>query len=251
MVTPVVNLTALALLLAFTGPVRAGMGDWLDKLRDAVPAGPAQSDSAASLTQSEMARGLKQALDQGVRHAVEQLGQPGGFMDNARVRIPMPEKLAWVDGALRKLGQGQLADEFVQSMNHAAEQAVPEVASVFGDAIRDMTLDDARGIVGGPDDAATEYFRTHSSAALAERMQPIIEQATSKTGVTSHYKAMMGKAGRFSGLLGESVDLDRYVTQKAMDGLFVMIAEQEKLIRENPVQRSTELLRKVFGSTER
>lgn len=244
----------LALSLSVPAVVQAGLGDWLGVLKDSVDK---QSDSTAipggmDITQNEMVEGLKQALDQGVQHAVQQLGQPGGFLDDARVRIPMPDKLKWVDKTLRKVGQTELADEFVQSMNHAAEQAVPEVASVFGTAIHDMSLDDARGILNGPDDAATQFFRRNSSEALGERMKPIIQQATNAAGVTSSYKSMMSKVGGFSSLLGqESVDLDTYVTDKAMDGLFVMIAEQEKLIRENPLQRSTDLLKKVFGTVAR
>jgi hypothetical protein len=246
------------LIILFTlsdpGIARAGLGDWLDVLKDSINTQTPGSTvpNSGSVTQSEMIEALKQALDQGVQHAVQQLGQPGGFLDDARVRIPMPDTLAWADKTLRAVGQTELADQFVQSMNHAAEQAVPEVATVFGNAIRAMTLDDARGILNGPDDAATEYFRTNSSAALAERMKPIIKQATGAAGVTSYYKSMMNKVGGFSSLLGqESVDLDAYVTDKAMDGLFLMIAEQEKLIRENPLQRSTELLQKVFGTVVR
>ena len=229
----------------------AGLNDWMDIVKDRVtgPDTAATQTGALALSQSEIAEGLKQALDQGVQHAVTQLGQPGGFLDDARVRIPMPDQLVWAEKTLRTLGQNQLADEFVQSMNRAAEQAVPEVTSVFGDAIRDMSLQDARRILDGPEDAATSYFRDTSSDALTKRISPIVSKATSSTGVTSSYKSMMGKAGGISSLLGtDSVDLDSYVTQKAMDGLFLMIAEQEKLIRENPLQRSTDILQKVFGA---
>ena len=245
------QLLAAILVLSTTASARAGLNDWMDGLKQSVTGQQAADTptSALALSQSEIVEGVKQALDQGVRHAVTQLGQPGGFLDDARVRIPMPDQLAWTEKTLRTLGQNQLADEFVRSMNRAAEQAVPAVAPVFGDAIRDISLQDARGILDGPDDAATAYFRDTSSDALVERMRPIVSRATSAAGVTSYYKSMMSTAGGITSLLGtEAVDLDGYVTQKAMDGLFLMIAEQEKLIRENPVERSTDILKKVFGA---
>jgi hypothetical protein len=134
-------------------------------------------------------------------------------------------------------------------MNHAAEQAVPEAAAIFSDAIQQMTLDDASAILNGPDDAATAYFRTHTEAALTERMLPIVTQTTENTGVTSAYKRMLASAGGMTSLLpGDATDIDGYVTQQALDGLFSMIAVEEKRIRENPAARSTELLKQVFGS---
>lgn len=229
----------------------AGWGDWLGILKDSVTDDSASSagSTLASLTNSDMVGALKQALDKGVQHAVTQLGQPGGFLDDSRVRIPMPEKLAWIEKSLRKIGQDELADEFITSINGAAEKAVPEVATVFGDAIRSMSLEDAKGILQGPDDAATQYFRNNSTAALTERMLPIVKQATDAAGVTARYKAMMGKVGGLMSMLSQDTpDLDNYVTEKAMDGLFLMIAEEEKKIRENPVARSSELLKKVFGA---
>lgn len=238
-------------LLLGTQNSLAGSSDWLDVLKSIVTTEPSDvgNPRLEALSNTEIIKGLKQALDQGVRYAVEQLGQPGGYLDNARVHIPMPEQLAWTEKTLRSIGQDRIADEFIASMNHAAERAVPEVTAVFGQAIQAMTLEDARGILQGPDDAATSYFREHSSAELAQRMQPIISEATSAVGVTSYYKTMMHKAGNLTSMLGpQALDLDTYVTQKAMDGLFMMIAEQEKRIRENPVERSSEILRKVFGA---
>jgi hypothetical protein len=238
-------------LLLVSGTGQAGWTDWLEVLKPA----PGGGDNASvqpglqALSDGDIAQGLKQALREGVDHAVAQLGRPGGYLDDARVRIPMPDQLSWVENSLRSLGQDRIADEFVASMNRAAERAVPEVASVFGETIRGMTLDDARAILQGPDDAATRYFRDNSSDALRERMRPIISEATASTGVTSTYKSMMSRAGGLSSLLGtQAVDLDGYVTDRAMDGLFLMIAEQETRIREDPVARSSELLRKVFGA---
>ncbi|MGB5305867.1 MAG: DUF4197 domain-containing protein, partial [Gammaproteobacteria bacterium] len=200
----------------------------------------------------EMVSGLKEALQKGTQFAVDNLGQEGGFLNNAKVRIPMPDSLSWVEKTLRTLRQDKLADEFVTSLNHAAEQAVPEAAAIFGDAISAMSLDDARAILSGPDDAATQYFRTHTEAALTEKMRPIVTEATAKAGVTASYKSMMSRAGSLTSLLSsDTTDLDGYVTGKTLDGLFLMVAEEEQRIRENPLARSTDLLKKVFGSVTR
>lgn len=245
-------LLALAgvMFLVCTGPVTAGLSDYLDSLKGVIDtdstAAPAATDA---LSNAEVVAGLKAALQEGTRYAVDSLGKDGGFLDNASVRIPMPDSLSWVEKSLRTLGQDQLADEFVASMNHAAEQAVPEAAAIFSDAIQAMTLDDARAILNGPDDAATDYFRTHTEAALTERMLPIVTRTTESTGVTSAYKRMLSSAGGLTSMLsGDATDIDGYVTQQALDGLFSMVAVEEKRIRENPVARSSDLLKKVFGS---
>ena len=210
---------------------------------------PAVVGIGGALTQEQMVGGLKEALAKGVEKAVSSLGKPDGFLKDAGVKIPMPESLQRVDKALRTLGQDQLADDFVASMNRAAEQAVPAAAGVLGDAVTQMTVADARGILLGTNNAATQYFRRTSETNLFTRFHPIVQKATEQTGVTRTYKSMMGKA-RFGGsFLGqEATDLDAYVTRKALDGLFVKIAEQEKVIRENPLARTTDLLQKVFGA---
>ncbi len=239
----------LGVLLA-SSPLHAGLSDLLGTLKDSVSGKEAGSTPATSgLSNDEMISGLKEALGKGTQYAVDNLGKEGGFLDNARVRIPMPKSLSWVEKTLRTLRQDKLADEFVASMNHAAERAVPEAAAVFGAAIQQMTLEDARGILSGPDDAATQYFRNTTSARLTEKMRPIVEQATAATGVTASYKNMMSRAGGMTSLLSSSAtDLDGYVTEKTLDGLFLMVAEEEKRIRENPLARTSELLKKVFGS---
>lgn len=236
----------LGVVLA-SSSLHAGLSDLLDALKGGVTG--ESTGAAGTLSNEDMVAGLKEALGQGTQFAVDQLGRDGGFLDNARVRIPMPKSLAWVEKSLRVLHQDRLADEFVASMNHAAERAVPEAASIFGDAIRQMSLEDARGILSGPDDAATQYFRRTTSAALTRKLRPIVEQATARAGVTASYKNMMSKAGGLTSLLSQdATDLDGYVTDKTLDGLFLMVAEEEKRIRENPLARSSELLRKVFGN---
>jgi hypothetical protein len=246
--------TSLALAgfmsLVSSNPVIAGLSDYLDGLKGTMQTDTATAPAtAATLSDAEVAAGLKAALEEGTRYAVGSLGKEGGYLNNANVRIPMPDSLAWVEKSLRALGQEQLADEFVASMNHAAEQAVPEAAAIFSDAIQAMTLDDARAILSGPDDAATEYFRSHTETALTERMLPIVTRTTENTGVTSAYKRMLGSAGGMTSLLaGDATDIDAYVTQQALDGLFSMVAVEEQRIRENPLARSSDILKKVFGS---
>jgi hypothetical protein len=213
----------------------------------------------ASLSQDQVVQGLKEALGKGVQQAVGRLGHEGGFLTNLNVKIPMPEKLRTVEKTLRVLKQDQLADDFVTTMNHAAEQAVPEAAGVFGDAIKGMSIQDAKTILAGTNNAATQYFRRTTETNLYVKFLPIVKRATDQTGVTSAYKQLMAKAegansfGSFGRSLvgGESLDVDAYVTNKALDGLFTMVAEEEKLIRENPAARTTALLQKVFGAVSK
>lgn len=228
---------------------------WFDSLKKQGEALFSQQDEQpaasplAALSQDEMAQGLKQALDKGVRYAVDNLGAQGGFLDNAKVRIPLPQSLQWVEKNLRRVGQEKLADDFVLSMNRAAERAVPATLEVFSDTISKMSLEDARTILQGPDDAATQYFRRTSEQALSGKIHPIVSDATAEVGVTKAYKAMVGKADFLGGLVKkDDLDLDAYVTRKALDGVFLMVAEEEKKIRENPLERTTDLLKKVFGA---
>ncbi len=250
-------LTALVSLLALNVG-RAGLLDFLGlgsqgKDPAAVPA------AVSALSQDQVVEGLKEALSKGVQQAVSRLGHDGGFLTNLNVKIPMPEKLRTVEKTLRAVHQDKLADEFVDTMNHAAEQAVPEAAGVFGDAIKNMSLADAKTILTGTNNAATQYFRTTTETNLFEKFLPIVKKATDQTGVTSAYKRVMEKAGGGSsfGALGsfgqsllgpEAVDVDGYVTNKALDGLFKMVADEEQRIRENPVARTSDLLQKVFGA---
>lgn len=243
-------LTALVVCAAGSTVAVAGWSDYLDQLKDSVSI-PTATAPDLNLTNAEMVSGLKQALEKGTQFAVNSLGKEGGFLDNSAVKIPMPDSLSWVEKSLRSLHQDALADEFIDTMNHAAEQAVPEAAAIFGAAIQNMSVQDAQGIVAGPDDAATQYFRTNTEAALTEKMRPIVEAATARAGVTSAYKNMTARAGGMTSLLsGDATDLDSYVTGKTLDGLFLMIAEEEKKIRENPLARSTDLLKKVFGASK-
>ncbi len=244
------RIRAITLLAAATLTIPlsacAGWQEWVKQAEQEVN----KVQQGQGPTQSEIVAGLKQALEVGTERAVKLLGHDGGFLNDGTVKIPMPEKLRNIDKALRDLGQGKVADEFVASMNHAAEQAVPKAVDIFGAAIRSMTLADAQKILQGPDDAATRYFREHTGNQLTEAMLPVVRDATTRVGVTRSYKDFVNRAGFLSQLVDrDSLDLDRYITGKALDGLFLKLAEEEKRIRQDPVARTTELLRKVFGGT--
>lgn len=226
--------------------VYAGWGDLLDYFSND---SEIIQGASLALTNTEIVEGLKEALSKGTTSAIASLGKKDGFFANRKVKIPMPESLETIEDGLRKIGQDRYAEEFVLTMNRAAEQAVPEAAEIFGNAIRSMSIQDAKGILNGPEDAATKYFRRTSGEKLVNRFLPIVSKATDRAGVTSNYKEMVDKLGFLSRFVDtESLDVDRYVTSKAIDGLFLMLAREEKLIRENPAARTTELLKKVFSN---
>ena len=245
------SITLTILLMLFTSPaLKAGWNDWRQKLEDAIPAGTPTGSEATALSQSEIVAGLKEALNVGVERATSLLGQDGGFLNDAAVKIPMPESLQQVERSLRAVGQDALADDFVVSMNRAAEKAVPATTTILMDTIKSMTLEDAQGILNGPDDAATQYFRQHNETQLTSAILPIVRDTTAQADVTSAYKKMTGSLGFFAQFSGQSnFDLDHYVAQKTLDGLFLKLGQEEKLIRQDPVSRSTALLKKVFAGS--
>lgn len=254
------QLYLLLLLASLAGTAQAN--DWGSALKKILNSSSTSSDSsasssssapsssslpAASLSEPEMVSGLKEALAVGSERAIQALAAPGGYLNDPAVRIPLPPALRHAEKTLRALGQERLIDDFNATMNRAAEAAVPQGATIIGDAIRELSIADAQKLLGGADDAATQYFREKTSTRLAELMHPIVQQATAQTGVTQTWKQVSRHAGPAASLLGDSADLDRYVTDKTLEGLFVKLAEEERAIRQNPVARSTELLKKVFG----
>jgi hypothetical protein len=208
-----------------------------------------QQQQTTNVSNTDISSGLKEALFQGVRTAIDELGRENGFLDNSRARIPLPKNLQKTEKTLRSLGQGKRVDEFIASMNHAAEEAVPVAADIFFDSVKQMTFSDARNILlSGQTDAATEFFRCTSEDRLRDEFRPIVERFTEKVGVTQKYKAMIGRYGFMGKIVGEDAsDIDGYITEKALDGLFLMMAEEERAIRRDPIRRTTSLLRKVFG----
>ncbi len=207
------------------------------------------NNANSNISQTEAAGGIKEAMAQGVKRAITQLGREDGFNGDPVVRILVPKQMRKIADAARQLGAGKKVDQFELSMNRAAEKAIPAAADIFADAVRQMTVQDAISIVRGEQDAGTQFFRRVTEDKLRAKFMPIVADATAKTGVTKRYKEMSGKNSGITKLLGggESIDLDRYVTDEAMDGLYHYVAEQEKDIRKNPMKRSSDLLRRVFG----
>lgn len=208
---------------------------------------PRSSRSEGRIDEATAADGIRAALSRGAEYAVTRLGRENGFLGDEAVRIALPDTLDRLADAARLLGQGKRVDALVVSMNRAAEAAVPEAAQILGDAVRGMSLRDALGIVRGGPTAGTDYFRERTSDTLRERFLPIVEKRTAETGVAQRYERLRARAGALSALGVEAPQLDEYVTEKAMDGLFHYIAEQEKQIRKDPVGTGSDLLRRVFG----
>jgi len=242
---------------SFYNSAFSGWQDWVKEADSVIKTTTGKSSTAtmtSALSNDEIANGLKEALDIGVKKAVDMLGTENGFLNDQSVKILMPESMQKVDKLLRSFGQEQMADEFVTSMNRAAEKAVPQVTDVFVGAISNMSLDDAQGILSGPDTAATDYFKQNTSAELSQLIKPYVDDAMNQAQVTQYYKAMAGQVKQYDSFglvekyMGSAADIDKYVTDKTMEGLFTKIAAQEKLIRQNPAARSTELLKDVFGS---
>lgn len=237
---------AATLLAGFATP-GASADDWKDRLKDQLRG----SRSGSSLGETEAANGIREAMAQGVHRAITRLGTKDGFWGDEAMRIRLPGQLGDAAKLARQLGRGDKVDAFELSMNRAAEKAIPVAADVFADAVRQMTVRDAIAIVRGEPDAATNFFRRATEERLREKFLPIVARATGEAGVTRRYKSMMGGNAQVAQLLGgrgQSLDLDRYVTDRALDGLYRAVADEEREIRENPSARGTDLLRKVFGS---
>ncbi len=194
-----------------------------------------------------IASGLKEALSIGTEKAVNNVSQVNGYFDNQMIKILMPETIQKVAEVLRKVGYQKEVDGFVLSMNRAAEKAAPKAMSFFVDALKEMTFEDARGILKGGNTSATEFFKKKTHDKIYNAFKPIISSSMDEVGVTRSYKEMMGKYESIPFMSKESVDLDHYVTTKAMDGLFYMVGQEEKKIRTDPAARVTDLLKSVFG----
>ena len=199
------------------------------------------------LTESEIIGGLKEALEIGTAEAVQVVSKVNGYYKNPDIHIPLPDDVRKVEKYMRMAGFGNKVDEFELSMNRAAEQAAPQAKSIFWKAIKQMTFEDARDILNGADNSATLYFEEKTSAQLGEVFKPIVGQSMEQVGVTRTYKDLSKKAQTIPFVDKFSFDLDQYVTEKALDGLFVMLAAEEKKIREDPAARVTDLLKKVFA----
>jgi hypothetical protein len=244
--------------LMFTLSTQAGFGDLMKSAGGllngaSVPGLSSAPAGGSKLSNAQIDAGLKEALSVGAERAVALLGKPGGFLNDRTVHIPLPGVLGRAAKVARSLGQGRYVDDFEQTVNRAAEQAIPKTLDIVKKTVRNMSLKDVRGILSGGDDAATRYLREKAGDSLRTAIRPIVAQATDRAGATAAYKRLLSSTrnslGGLGGLMGgqSSLDLDDYVTRKTLDGLFLKLAAEEKAIRTNPVARSTELLKQVFG----
>lgn len=209
---------------------------------------PVLAIGLADLSNKDTVAAMKEALTKGSQAAVEMLARQDGFLGNERVRIPLPESLHKVEGLMRGLGMGKYADELVTTMNRAAETAVVEAKPLLVNAVKNMSVQDAKGILTGGEDAATQYFKRSTSAALSDKFLPIVKKATQRVKLADKYNAFAGKGAKLGLIDQKDADLNNYVTQKALDGLFLMIAEEEKKIRRDPLGSASSIISKVFGA---
>ncbi len=201
-----------------------------------------------SISSQDATSGLREALATGAQYAVDSLGRTDGFFGNSKVKIPLPESARKVEKVLRQLGMGKQADELILTINRAAEAAVPEAKALLVDSVRKMSVQDAKGILTGGQDSATQYFKRTTSDQQRVKFLPIVQNATAKVQLAQKYDEYAGKGAQFGLVKKEDAHLDTYVTQKALDGLFVMVAEQEAKIRQNPGEAASVVVKKVFGA---
>lgn len=243
--------TVLAVLTLSGNGAQAQMDRLLKDLQlpSGVPGIPGMPGGA--LDSSKVAAGLKEALRVGTDQAVNLTGKTDGYFSNQAIKILMPERLRTLETGLRAVGYGSEVDAFVLSMNRAAERAAPAARDIFVDAITGMSFDDARRILSGPDTAATDYFKKSTTEKLTAAFRPIVERAMGEVGVTRQYQGLVGQARAIPFFRTEAFDLDQYVVGKGLDGLFHVVAEEEKKIRTDPGARVTDLLRDVFAHSHK
>ncbi|MGP1717456.1 MAG: DUF4197 domain-containing protein [Methylophilus sp.] len=208
------------------------------------------SGAVSSLTDKETNDGLKLALNQGVTKAVDVLGATDGFLGNKDVKIPLPDSLKKVEKGMRLVGMGDQADELILKMNRAAEQAVPEAKTLLVNSIKQMSLADVKGILTGPQDAATQYFKKTTSTEMAAKFLPVVQKATANVKLADTYNQYAEMGSKFGVVKKENANINQYVTQKALDGVYLMVAKEEAAIRQDPMGQASNLLKKVFGAAQ-
>jgi hypothetical protein len=211
---------------------------------------PALATGISALSEEDTADGLKQALTQGASVAVEKLGVANGFLENPKVKIPLPGTLQKVEGVMRTLGMGKYADGLIVTMNRAAETAAAEAKPLMVDAVKKMSVEDAKKILTGSDDSATQYFRETTSEELAQKFLPIVKKATDQVGLAKKYNDFAGKGVKLGLVAEKDANIENYVTQKTLNGLYLMMAEEERLIRNDPMGQASQLLQKVFATVK-
>ena len=244
---------SLILLHPFSLQTAAAQMDWLKsgkELLGTISKSPQDQTTTktSKLTESDITSGLKDALRVGTQRVVGQLGKADGFNADPEIHIPLPDSMLRVKQALDAIGLTAMMDDLELKLNRAAEAATPPAKKIFWNSIESMTLDDVTGIYNGPDDAATRYFQDKMSVPLAEAMQPIVEQAINQVGAVQAYDAVMGEYSSLPFVPNVKADLNSYVVTEGMNGIFHYIAAEETAIRHNPVERTTDILKKVFGA---
>jgi hypothetical protein len=202
----------------------------------------------SQLSNQDAARGIKGALTSGAATAVSKLGIPGGFLNNPKVKIPLPPALDEIAKGMRFLGRGKDADELVAAMNQAAEQAVPEAKALLVNAVKAMSIEDAKKILTGGDESATQFFRDKTAAPLALKFMPMVKRATDRVGLAQKYNEFAEQGAKLGLIKGDAANIEQYVTHKALDGLYLMIGEEERAIRQNPVAAGSAIVSKVFSA---
>jgi hypothetical protein len=213
--------------------------------------GPARSATLGDISNQDAVQGLKDALVQASNKAVAQLSAANGFLGNEKIKIPLPDSLKRIDSGLRLVGMGKQADELVMSMNRAAEMAVKEATPLLTDSVKKMSVQDAKGVLTGGDDAATQYFKRTTAEPLSKRFLPIVKKMTSKVQLAEQYNRFAGQAAQLGVVSKEDADIDQYVTGKALDGLYLVIADYERGIRNDPMGAATSVAKRVFGTLGR
>src|SRR5450830_2010062 len=202
------------------------------------------------LSNADASSGLKAALIQSAGKAVGQLGAVDGFFNNPQVKIPLPDSMQKAEKAMRMFGMGKQADELVLKMNRAAEAAVPEAETLLVNAVKQMSVEDAKNILTGGDDAATQYFKKTTSAPMAEKFLPIVKKATENVALAQQYNKFAAMGSQYGLVNKDQANLEQYVTQKTLDGVYLMMAQEEKAIRQDPMGQASSLLKKVFGAVK-
>lgn len=200
-----------------------------------------------ALTNDEIVSGLKEALNVGTKNSTTKLSQVDGFYKNPKIKVPFPPEIKEVETTLREYGMGKQVDQFIMTLNRAAEQASKDAAPIFVNAIKGMTITDGLDILTGPDNAATSYLKAKTEKDLKAKFTPVVKNAINKAQVTKYWKPLATKYNKIPFVKKVNPNLEQYVTDKALNGLFLMIAEEEKKIRKDPVAQVTDLLKKVFG----
>ena len=211
-------------------------------------AGSAVAIELSQLTNQDAARGIKGALTSGASAAVAKLGVPGGFFDNPRVKIPLPPALDEIAKGMRFLGRGKDADDLVAAMNEAAEQAVPQAKELLVNSVKSMSIQDAKKILSGGDESVTQFFRDKTSAQLALKFLPIVKRSTDRVGLAQKYNQFAAQGEKLGLVKGDAASIEQYVTRKALDGLYAMIGDEERTIRQNPMAAGSAIVSKVFGA---